>query len=66
MVFLVALVTDRAFLLHQPDGLCARWEDMFEEKHVAWRAERHLNFCEEQTRDDLVYLDLWCVCAACP
>ena len=63
-VFLVALVTDRAFLLHQPDKVHARWEDIYEDKHISWRAEQHLNFSLDQTRDDYVHLDLWCA-ASC-
>ena len=62
-VFLVALVTDRAFLLHQPDDEHSRWEDIYAESHIAWRTEQHLNYSAEQTRDDFVHLDLWC--AAC-
>ena len=62
-VFLVALVTDRAFVLHQPDGVRAQWEDIYAEKHISWSAKQHLNFSAEQQRDNFGTLDLWC--AAC-
>ena len=64
-VFLVALVTDRAFLLHQPADVHARWEDIYEQKHIAWLAEPHLDYDKEQTRDDFVRLDSWCAFLAC-
>ena len=59
-VFLVALATDRAFLLHQPNDTRSRWEDIYEEKHISWRAEKPLDYAAEKTRDDFYHLDLWC------
>ena len=59
-VFLVALATDRAFLLHQPNDTHTRWEDIYDEKHISWRAEHLLNYEVEKKRDDFHHLDLWC------
>ena len=33
---------------------------MYEQKHVAWLAEQHLDYDAEQTRNDFIRLDLWC------
>ncbi len=38
----------------------ARWEDIYEHKHIAWLAEQHLDYEAEQKRDDFTRLDLWC------
>ena len=59
-IFLIALVTDRAFLLHQPPDVRARWETIYEPHHVAWQAEQHLDYEAERQRDDSFLLDLWC------
>ena len=60
-VFLLALVTDRAFLLHQPRDVRARWETIYEpRRHVAWQAERYLDYDVERNRSDFCLLDLWC------
>ena len=59
-VFLIALVTDRAFLLHQPSDTRARWETIYEPRHVSWQAERFLDYDAERNRSDLFLLDLWC------
>ena len=59
-MFLIALVTDRAFVLHQPPDVRARWETVYEPRHVAWQAERHLDYHVERKRGDFFLLDLWC------
>ena len=63
-VFLVALATDRAFLLHQPDDIHSRWQDIYEEAHISWRAEKYLDLDAERTRDDFIHLDLWCAASS--
>ncbi len=65
-VFLVALVTDRAFLLHQPNGTHTRWEDIYEEKHISWRADKHMDYEAEKTHDDFHHFDFWCAIALDP
>ena len=59
-VFLLALVTDRAFLLHQPRDVRALWETIYEPRHVAWQAEKYLDYDAERNRSDFFLLDLWC------
>jgi hypothetical protein len=59
-IFLVALVTDRAFLLHQPSDTHARWETIYEPRHVEWRSNKHLDYNAERERSDFFLLDIWC------
>ena len=63
-IFLLALVSDRAFLLHQPPDVRARWETIYKPRHVAWQAERYLDYDAERNRSDFFLLDLWCVSAS--
>ena len=58
-VFLVALATDRAFLLHQPDNVRSRWVDMYYERHISWLSDPHMDVDAEKSRDNFVHLDLW-------
>ena len=59
-IFLVALVTDRAFLLHQPSDTRARWETIYEPRHIDWRSDLHLDYDAERERKDFFLLDMWC------
>lgn len=58
-IFLLALLTDRAFLIHQHPGVHARWETIYGHPHVDWRAERALDYEAAANSSDLQLLDLW-------
>ena len=60
-IFLLALLTDRAFLIHEHPSVHARWETIYGHPHVDWRAERALDYEAAANSSDFYLLDLWCV-----